>query len=460
MEYLEIIGGTPLSGVIRNSGSKNASLPILFASLMFNNPTVLLNVPKIQDVQTVLEILGHIGVGVNIDDSDLVRKVTLFPRFMKHLGQHEETVFELCGKMRCSILLLVPLLSRFGQAKIGCPGGCKIGARPFDVHLDGLKDFGTIITVDEKHIGAKLSNANFFKACEMKLCFPSVTGTEILVMAATAADGRSTIRNSAREPEVVDLCNFLSSKGALISGHGTSTVKIIGTPGIFKNNAAAPRDRIPYYIMPDRTEVITYIIAGAITKGEVLITDCRPADNLELISLIRKMGADITVSDNYITVCTKNSKLRCESFETSVYPGISTDSQAELMALCSLSQGNCHIQEKVYENRLHHVDELRKMGAKIEILMSNQVRVSGVEELVGAKMRATDLRAGAAVILAGLAAKGTSTFDNLGCVFRGYEDICGKLRSLGANVTLLEPFQFHSCYGKASQTTHHKLRCD
>jgi UDP-N-acetylglucosamine 1-carboxyvinyltransferase len=380
---IEVTGGVPLNGEVWISGAKNAVLPILVASLLGDRPSLISNVPHLQDVTTTMELLGRMGANLAVDDR---MHIEIDPRGMRQF----EAPYDLVKTMRASILVLGPLVARYGRAVVSLPGGCAIGSRPVDLHLRGLQQLGAKVSVVNGNIEA---SAKRLKGANIIFDTVTVTGTENIMMAATLAEGTSVIENAAQEPEVVDLANFLNAMGAKISGAGTNTLIIEGVDNLLGAE---------YSVLPDRIETGTYLVAGAITRGHVRVTRTRPHDLDSVIEKLRETG-------------------------------FATDMQAQFTALNSIADGTAIITETIFENRFMHVQELQRLGADIT-LKGNTVIVKGVPELNGAPIMATDLRASASLVLAGLVAKGTTLVDRVYHIDRGYEVIEEKLGQLGARI--------------------------
>lgn len=414
MDKLIIQGGTRLQGEIRISGAKNAALPILAATLLASTPVTVRNVPHLHDITTTMELLGRMGLELTIDekmnvhvDSSTIREFF--------------APYELVRTMRASILVLGPLLARFGRADVSLPGGCAIGSRPVNLHLEGLAAMGAELTVDGGYIRA---SAKRLKGVDLWLDLVTVTGTENLMMAASMAKGVTVIRNAAREPEVVDLANCLSSMGARIEGAGTDTIRIEGVDELSGTN---------YEILPDRIETGTYLVAAAMTGGHVKLKNTRP-DLLEaVIAKLHEAGATITSDEHWIELDMHGRRPKAVSLHTSPYPGFPTDMQAQFTALNAMAEGTGVITESVFENRFMHVLELQRMGADIKI-EGNTTITTGVPKLKSAPLMATDLRASASLVLAGLVADGATEVDRIYHIDRGYETIEEKLSNLGAQI--------------------------
>ncbi len=413
MDKLVIQGGAPLSGEVRISGAKNAALPILCASLLTREPLKIENVPHLHDVTTMLNLLGRMGVAVSLHEKMAVELTA--GRFSNPVAP-----YELVKTMRASILVLGPMLARAGEAKVSLPGGCAIGIRPVDLHIKGLQAMGAEIVIEHGYIHAQ---AKRMKGARIFMDLVSVTGTENLMMAATLAQGATVIENAAREPEVVDLANCLNAMGARIQGAGSDTITI---EGVGKLHGAR------YRIMPDRIETGTFLVAAAATGGRIHLKDTR-ADILDaVLEKLREAGADIESGDNWVSL-KMNGELKAVNVRTAPYPGFPTDMQAQFMVLNSVAHGASTVTETIFENRFMHVQELRRMGAEIEV-EGNTAMVKGVAQLDGAKVMATDLRASASLVLAGMVARGETVVDRIYHLDRGYECIEEKLSQLGARI--------------------------
>ncbi len=414
MSKLMITGNGPLSGELRASGAKNAVLPILAATLLAETPITIGNVPHLQDVTTTMELLGRMGVKLVVDER---MNIEVDPRTI----QSFQAPYDLVRTMRASILVLGPLVARFGQAEVSLPGGCAIGSRPVDLHLKGLAAMGADIRVENGYIRA---SAKRLKGARIVLDLVTVTGTENLLMAAALADGVTVIENAAREPEVVDLAECLNAMGAKISGAGTDTLVIEGVEHLHGCH---------YRVLPDRIETGTYLIAGAITGGRVKVKDSR-AEHLDAVLVkLEEAGAHINVGSDWIELDMQGRRPKAVHVRTAPYPAFPTDMQAQFVALNAVAEGTGTITETVFENRFMHVHELRRMGAQIQ-LEGNTAISTGIERLTGAPIMATDLRASASLILAGLIADGDTLVDRVYHIDRGYDCIEEKLSSLGARI--------------------------
>lgn len=414
MNKLLIQGGVRLDGEIRISGAKNAVLPILAATLLAEDAAVVENVPHLHDVTTTVELLGCMGVHVVIDEklSIEVDSSTI---------KNYIAPYHLVKTMRSSILVLGPLLARFGEAEVSLPGGCAIGSRPVNLHIKGLQDMGAEIEVKNGYIYAK---AKRLKGARLLMEMVTVTGTENLMMAATLADGVTVIENAAREPEVVDLANFLIAMGAKIEGAGSDTITIEGVEKLHGTR---------YRVLPDRIETGTYLIAAAITGGRIKVKDTSPGLLDAVIEKLREAGAEIEIGENWIVLDMKGKRPKSVNIRTAPFPSFPTDMQAQFAALNCIADGTATIVETVFENRFMHVQELERMGANIEV-EGNTAIIRGVEKLTAAPVMATDLRASASLIMAGLVAEGETEVQRIYHIDRGYEIIEEKLALLGANI--------------------------
>ncbi len=411
MDKLVIDGGIPLTGSIEVSGSKNAALPILFAAILASDSVTFSNVPDLRDIHTTLKLLQMLGCACEYADGKAcITPGTLLP----------EAPYELVSTMRASVLCLGPLLARIGRARVALPGGCAIGARPVDQHLKGLEQMGARFDLEEGYI---LGRCRKLKGAHVTFDMPTVGGTENLLMAAVLAEGETILENAAREPEVVDLANFLLACGARIQGQGSSCIRI---QGVSELRGA------PYAIMPDRIEAGTFLVAAGITGGELLVRNC-PFKELEAVILkLRDMGMEITATpEGVLARCA--CPLRGTDLKTQPYPGFPTDMQAQVMALMCSAQGASVVEESIFENRFMHVQELVRMGAQIKI-SGHTAMVRGVSQLAGAPVMASDLRASASLVLAGLAARGTTHVRRIYHLDRGYERIENKLNAVGARI--------------------------
>lgn len=415
MDRLIITGGVQLNGEIRISGAKNSSLPIIAATLLADEPVKVCNLPHLQDVTTMIELLGQMGVELVIDDK---LNVEVEANTIKHF----DAPYDLVKTMRASILVLGPLLAKFGQAQVSLPGGCAIGSRPVDVHLKGLEAMGADIKLENGYINASVNGR--LKGARLVLDMVTVTGTENLMMAAALAEGTTILENAAREPEVVDLANFMMAMGARIEGAGTDTIKIHGVPRL---------TGATHTVIPDRIETGTYLIAGAATRGRVKLKNTR-ADLLDAVLLkLEEAGAHVGVGDDWIELDMKGNKPKAISVRTAPYPAFPTDMQAQFTAMNAIAEGSGTITETIFENRFMHVQEMNRMGANISV-QGNTAYSTGVERLTAATVMATDLRASASLVIAGLVADGDTPVDRIYHIDRGYECIEEKLQLLGAKI--------------------------
>ncbi|WP_111641170.1 UDP-N-acetylglucosamine 1-carboxyvinyltransferase [Marinimicrobium alkaliphilum] len=415
MDKLMIKNGGPLNGEIRISGSKNSALPILAATLLADGPVHICNMPHLNDITTMLALLRCMGVGVTIDERMCVE--------IDPLSINDFTApYELVKTMRASILVLGPILARHGEANVSFPGGCAIGSRPVDIHLRGLEAMGAQIDVDEGYIRARVDGR--LKGAHILMDTVTVGGTENLLMAAALADGITVLENAAREPEVVDLANCLVAMGAQIDGIGTPTLTIRGVERL---------EGCTYTVMPDRIETGTYLVAAAATRGRVKLKDTRE-DILEGVLLkLEEAGAHISTGKDWIALDMKGNRPRAVNLRTMPYPGFPTDMQAQFTAMNAVAEGSSSVTETIFENRLIQVHELNRMGADIK-LEGNTAIIKGVERLKGAPVMATDLRASASLVIAGMVAEGTTLVDRIYHIDRGYECIEEKLQMLGADI--------------------------
>jgi UDP-N-acetylglucosamine 1-carboxyvinyltransferase len=414
MNKLLINGGVTLDGNVRISGAKNAVLPILAATLLADGPATIENVPHLHDVTTTVELLGCMGVMVSIDEK-------LSVEVDSSTIENYTAPYHLVKTMRSSILVLGPLLARFGEAEVSLPGGCAIGSRPVDLHIKGLQDMGAEIDVSNGYIHAKASR---LKGTRLVLDIVTVTGTENLMMAAALAEGITTIENAAREPEVVDLANFINAMGGKISGAGTDTIIIEGVEKLHGTR---------YRVLPDRIETGTFLVAAAITGGRIKVKDTAPELLDAVIDKLREAGAKIEVGDDWITLDMEGKRPKAVNIRTAPYPAFPTDMQAQFAALNTIAEGTSTVVETIFENRFMHVQELKRMGADIEI-EGNTAIIRGVDKLTSAPVMATDLRASASLIIAGLVASGETEVQRIYHIDRGYENIEEKLALLGAKI--------------------------
>lgn len=414
MNKLMINGGVTLSGDVRISGAKNAVLPILAATLLAEGPATIENVPHLHDVTTTVELLGCMGVTVSIDEK-------LSVEVDCSTIENYTAPYHLVKTMRSSILVLGPLLARFGVAEVSLPGGCAIGSRPVDLHIKGLQDMGAEIEVSNGYIHAK---ADRLKGARLVMDIVTVTGTENLMMAGALADGITIIENAAREPEVVDLANFINTMGGKVSGAGTDTITIEGVETLHGTR---------YRVLPDRIETGTFLVAAAITGGSIRVKDTAPRLLDAVIDKLREAGAKIEVGDDWIFLDMEGKRPKAVNIRTAPYPAFPTDMQAQFAALNTIAEGTSTVVETIFENRFMHVQELKRMGADIEI-EGNTAIIRGVDALTSAPVMATDLRASASLIIAGLVASGETEVQRIYHIDRGYENIEEKLALLGAKI--------------------------
>ena len=414
MDKLFITGGKRLNGEIRISGAKNAALPIIMGTLLADDATTIGNLPHLHDITTTLDLLGRMGVSITVDENLDVEVDTR--TITKYVAP-----YELVKTMRASILVLGPLVAHYGEAEVSLPGGCAIGSRPVDQHIKGLKAMGADIKVENGYIRA---SAKRLKGAKIVMDMVTVTGTENLLMAATLAEGTTILENAAREPEVVDLANFLIAMGAKISGAGTDTITIEGVEKLSGTR---------YQVMPDRIETGTYLVAAAITGGKVMLKDTCPNYLDAVLEKLMESGAEIESGDDWISLDMKGNLPRSVDVRTAPYPAFPTDMQAQFCVLNSIADNSGTIVETVFENRFMHIQELQRMGANVS-LQGNTAVIKGVDSLNAAPVMATDLRASASLVLAGLVADGDTVVERIYHIDRGYECIEEKLLQLGASI--------------------------
>jgi len=415
MEKLTIRGGTPLRGEVTISGAKNAALPILMATILPDEPVTVSNVPALHDVATTLELLHRLGVEHKVESHT---SYTIDPRGLR---DHKAS-YDLVKTMRASVLVLGPLLAKYGHAEVSLPGGCAIGARPVNLHIEGLRRMGANIVVENGYIKASVDGR--LKGAQLLMDTVSVTGTENLMMAATLADGVTIIENAAREPEVIDLANFLNSLGAEVRGAGTDCIEIKGVERLHGGH---------YQVQPDRIETGTFLVAALATGGEVKCLNTNPNMLDAVIKKLTEAGGEVTKGEDWIAL-KANGKVQPVNVITAPHPAFPTDMQAQFTALNAIAEGTGWIRETIFENRFMHVPELRRMGAEIE-LEGNTAICRGVKRLTGAEVMCTDLRASASLVIAGLVAEGETTIEQIYHIDRGYEAIEKKLQALGADIT-------------------------
>ena len=415
MDKLFIQGGVRLEGKIWISGSKNAALPILFATLLTDKKVTLSNLPHLQDITTTIALLGALGVTISVDDN---MQITVEAGSLNAVT----APYDLVKTMRASILVLGPLLAKHGEANVSFPGGCAIGSRPVDLHLKGLEAMGAEIEVDQGYIKAR-SNGRL-KGAHILMDVVSVGATENLMMAAALAEGTTVIENAAREPEIVDLAKCLNTLGAKVEGYGTNTLTIHGVEKLTGGH---------YSIMPDRIETGTFLAAAAATSGKIKVTKADPSTLEAVLLKLKETGAQITQGDTWIELDMKGQRPQAINLKTAPYPGFPTDMQAQLSVVNAVSVGTGRITETIFENRHMQVQELNRMGANIAV-EGNTAVVTGVEKLTGAPVMASDLRASAALVIAGMVASGETVVDRIYHIDRGYECIEEKLRQVGARI--------------------------
>tara|TARA_B100001175_G_scaffold308880_1_gene309889 strand:+ start:249 stop:1508 length:1260 start_codon:yes stop_codon:yes gene_type:complete len=415
MDKLLIKGGIPLQGEIYASGAKNSALPILASSLLSDSPLTVGNLPHLNDVTTMLELLGSMGVGVMLSDD---MEVQVDTSSIKNLDAR----YELVKTMRASILVLGPLLARYQEANVALPGGCAIGSRPVNLHIEAMSAMGAEINIEDGYIKASVNGR--LKGSKITFDPVSVTGTENVIMAASLAEGITTIQNAAKEPEVVDLANCLISMGAKIKGAGSDTVTIEGVDTLKGTS---------FSVMPDRVEVGTYLTATAMTGGNVKIKSAKPEYLSSVIAKLELAGAIIETGRDWVEITMERDRPISTSLITGPYPSFPTDMQAQFVALNSIAKGNSTVTETVFENRFMHVQEIARMGGDIT-LKGNTAVIEGIKTLKGAPVMATDLRASASLVLAGLVAEGSTIIDRIYHIDRGYERIEEKLKMLGADI--------------------------
>lgn len=418
MDKLEIRGGKALSGEVRISGAKNSALPILAATLLADGPVTVRNLPHLHDITTMIALLRCMGVELIIDEKLGVEV-------------HGETVtdltapYELVKTMRASILVLGPLLAHYGEAHVSFPGGCAIGSRPVDLHLRGLEALGARVEIDEGYIHAYSDGG--LKGAHIFMDTVTVGGTENVMMAACLADGETVIENAAREPEIIDLANCLNAMGAKVSGAGTDTLRIQGVERLHGCD---------YAVMPDRIEAGTFLVAAAATRGRVRVRDVQPVYLESVIAKLSEAGATITQGEDWVELDMEGRRPKAVSIKTAPYPGFATDMQAQMTAMNTVAEGTSTVKETIFENRLIQTHEMNRMGADIKI-DGNTALIRGMETLKGAPVMASDLRASASLVIAGLVAQGTTVVDRIYHIDRGYECIEEKLQSLGADIRRL-----------------------
>ena len=414
MDKLQIRGGVPLDGEVRISGAKNAALPILAATLLADSPVVVSNVPHLRDVTTMIELLGRMGASVTVDER---MHVEVDPTTTNETS----APYELVKTMRAAILVLGPLVAKYGRADVSLPGGCAIGARPVNIHVAGLQAMGAEVHIENGYIRAR---AGRLRGARIVMDTVTVTGTENLMMAACLAEGQTILENAAREPEIVDLAQFLIAMGAKITGHGTDTILVEGVERMHGTH---------YEVLPDRIEAGTYLVAGAITGGRVRARNAR-AEHLDaVLGKLIEAGAEVIRGEGFVEVNMHGRRPRSVDIRTAPHPGFPTDMQAQFAALNTVADGVGTIVETIFENRFMHLLEMRRMGAEIR-LEGNTAIIKGVPKLTAAPVMATDLRASASLVIAGLVAEGTTDVERIYHIDRGYECIEEKLAGLGAQI--------------------------
>ena len=419
MDLIEIIGNSPLEGKIKISGSKNASLPIMIASLLTKEKVELSNIPNLSDVLTLIDLMKSLGADIEYDKSlELKGKISCITKEILH----SEASYDLVRKMRASFWVLAPLIARYGEAKVSLPGGCAIGIRPIDFYLSILKKMGVNLKLKDGYVYASIKNQ--LKSLNFSLDFPSVGVTHFFLMMASLAEGKSIINNAAKEPEVIALAEMLNKMGAKIKGHGTNTISIEGV-----SNLNGTKFSIP----PDRIEAGTFAIAVSATGGNISLESVNPDEITLLSNLLRESGTKITTSKNLMKIKKDNKIINSIDVSTAPYPGFPTDLQAQFMTLMALGNGKSSIKENIFENRFMHVQELARFGANIK-LKGDTAFIRGVKEFNSAPVMATDLRASASLIIAALSAKGKSTIRRIYHLDRGFDKIENKLRSCGAKI--------------------------
>lgn len=414
MERLLIQGGKPIDGEIRISGAKNAALPIMAAALLADGPSVIGNIPDLHDITTTMELLGQMGIGLTVDER---MQVEINPDSITNC----HAPYELVKTMRASILVLGPLLARHGEADVSLPGGCAIGTRPVNLHVEGLRALGAEVSVENGYIRARAAR---LKGTRLVMDMITVTGTENLMMAATLAEGETVIENAAREPEVVDLANFLNAMGARVSGAGTDSITIEGVERLHGAH---------YRVLPDRIETGTFLVAAAMTGGRIRVKDTAPRLLDSVIGKLQEAGAEVEVGESWISLDMGGRRPRAINLRTAPYPAFPTDMQAQFCAMNAVADGVGMVTETVFENRFMHVQEIQRMGADVR-LEGHTAISTGVERLTGVPVMATDLRASASLVLAGLVGEGQTQVDRIYHIDRGYECIEEKLAQLGADI--------------------------
>ncbi len=415
MDKLIIQGGGPLSGEVWISGAKNSALPILSASLLVKGPVSIGNLPHLHDITTLIDLLGGMGVEAVVDER---MQLQLDAGRLKNV----RAPYEMVKTMRASILVLGPLLARHGAAEVSLPGGCAIGSRPVNLHINGLKQMGADIRVEEGYIKGRVDGR--LKGARIVMDTVTVTGTENLMMAATLAEGETLLENAAREPEVVDLANFLNAMGARITGHGTDTIRVQGVEAL---------QGCHYDVIADRIETGTFLVAAAASRGSIKVKQTRPDILDAVLAKLEEAGAKIETGEDWIRLDMQGRRPKAVSIKTAPYPGFPTDMQAQFMAMNAIADGTGSVVETIFENRFMHVQEMSRMGADV-MVEGNTAIIRGVEKLTGAPVMATDLRASASLVIAGIVAEGETLVDRIYHIDRGYECIEEKLMHLGVKI--------------------------
>jgi UDP-N-acetylglucosamine 1-carboxyvinyltransferase len=426
LDKLILNGPCTISGSVKISGAKNAALPLIFSSLLTNDELKLSNIPHLQDVTTAMALLGQLGVGLQVDER---LSITIEAKDISE----PRAPYDLVKTMRASILVLGPLLARLGEAEVSLPGGCAIGSRPVNLHIRGLEQMGAEVIIEEGYIKARAKAADKrLVGARVFMDLVSVTGTENLMMAATLANGTSVIENAAREPEVIDLANCLIAMGAKIAGAGTSEITI---EGVEKLHGAE------HNVIADRIEAGTFLVAAAATRSKIRVKHMVPEHLDAVLQKLEEAGANLTIGPDWVELDMRGQKPTAVSINTTPYPGFPTDMQAQFMLLNSVAEGSAAVTENIFENRFMHVHELQRMGANIE-LRGNTALVHGVEQLTGAPVMATDLRASASLVIAGLIASGQTVIDRIYHIDRGYDNIEEKLSQLGGSIRRISAKQY------------------
>lgn len=426
MDKLILEGPCQISGSVKISGAKNAALPLIFASLLTNNPLKLSNIPHLQDVTTAMALLGRLGVELELDErlAIAVQATDI---------SEPRAPYDLVKTMRASIMVLGPLLTRLGQAEVSLPGGCAIGSRPVNLHIKGLEQMGAEVIIEEGYIKARAKAADGrLVGTRVFMDLVSVTGTENLMMAATLANGTTVIENAAREPEVTDLAHCLIAMGAKITGEGTSEITIEGVESLHGTE---------HRVIADRIEAGTFLVAAAATRSKIRVKNMVPEHLDAVLKKLEEAGANITIGADWVELDMRGQKPKAVSINTTPYPGFPTDMQAQFILLNSVAEGSAAVTENIFENRFMHVHEMQRMGANIE-LRGNTALVYGIEQLTGTQVMATDLRASASLVLAGLIASGQTVIDRIYHIDRGYDNIEEKFSQLGGSIRRISAKQY------------------